>query len=220
MTAMILFVIFYGLLGLALLVHYVLYSLFLTELGSRLGNRNSWLAWIPVVNLYALGACADRLEEKRGIFHKWRTLLLFLSIGVYAFLILGFAGIIAFLIYMVVIEGNLAPSFSDLAPILFFYLMYFFALLGASALQFLRVICAYKIFEELKPEKSIKYILLTLLVPFGDVYCLFRCKKMIPMPNFQAEPTFSDPAYGYDETAVRIENITNFEEQNHENHQQ
>ena len=220
MILLVVLLLVYGFLGLALMIRYVLYSLSLMELGSRLGVKDSWLAWIPVANLFVLGASADALEAKRNISHNWRKILLFLSIAAYAVLAVALVGLFAFVIGLAILESNMEPSFEELAPLIWIYLLYFAAILAASALQFLNMICIYKIYEELNPKKSIKYILLTLLVPFGDVYCLSRCKNMIPRPVFPTTPVYTDPAFGYDVSAASQEEQIHSEEQDRENRQQ
>lgn len=222
MVIVLVLVLVYGLLGLMSFVQYVLYSASLMGVASRVGAKHSWLAWIPVANYYVLGGAADALEGKRGISHNWRKILLFLAIGVYALLSIFVVCVLVFAIFISVAEAN--QEFLDpellVVPAILFYVFYFIMLFVAVALSYLNIICTYKIFEEINPKKSIKHILISMLVPFGNAICLFRCKKMIPVPVSEPEPAYVDPGFGYDVNAVQMNDSTNSEEQNNENDQQ
>ena len=87
-----------------------LYSLGLMGLANRTGVKNAWLAWIPVANVYVLGATADMLEEKRGLSHKWSKFLLILTIAVAALFFLFFVSLIALVVYISMMEGIGATS--------------------------------------------------------------------------------------------------------------
>ena len=210
-----------------LFARYILYSLGLMGLAKRTGVKNAWLAWIPVANVYVLGATADMLEEKRGLSHKWSKFLLILTVAVAALFTLFFVSLIALVVYIGMMEGIGATSpdafFAGemfLLPMIAFYLIYIVLIVISMALSYLNIICVYKIFEEIAPQKSIKYFLIYVLVPFGDVYCLFKCKKLIPEPAAPAEPPMGDPAFGYDASAVQQEKIMNSEENHYDQENQ
>lgn len=213
----------YGVLGLVSFVQYILNSVSLMGVASRAGAKHAWLAWIPVANAYVLGGTADALEEKRGVSHNWRKLLLFLTLGVYAILSVFMVCVAVFVICMTVAEtsqGFIDPELVVI-PAVLFYLSYFVVIFAAVALSYLSIICTYKIFEEINPKKSIKYILIAMLVPFGNAICLFRCKKMISVPVSEPAPAYyTDPGFGYDANAVQMSDSINSEEQNNENDQQ
>lgn len=210
-----------------LFVRYILYSLGLMGLAKRTGVKNAWLAWIPVANVYVLGATADMLEEKRGLSHKWSKFLLILTVAVAALFTLFFVSLFALVVYISMMEGIGATSADAffagemfLLPMIAFYLIYIVLIVISMALSYLNIICVYKIFEEIAPQKSIKYFLIYVLVPFGDVYCLFKCKKLIPEPAAPAEPPMGDPAFGYDASAVQQEKIMNSEENHYDQENQ
>ena len=206
---------------------YVLTALAYYSVANRRGLKNAWLAWIPVANVYVLGATADILEEKRGLSHKWSKVLLILTVAVAALFFLFFVSFIGFAVYIGIMEGIGATSpdafFAGemfLLPMIAFYLIYIVLIVISMALSYLNIICVYKIFEEIAPKKSIKYFLIYVLVPFGDVYCLFKGKKPIPEPAAPAEPPMGDPAFGYDASAVQQEKIMNSEENHYDQENQ
>ncbi len=173
--------ILYVALCLGSLVYYVLSALSLMQLADCLGVKNAWLSWLPIGNTYVLGATADKLEERRGISHKWGRLLLILNLVIGAVLGLVFVALLAFIAYIGIAEASGAFYNEEMliAPFVGIYLIYFVVIFVAMAVSYLTVICAYKIFEEIAPKKSIKYLLICLLVPFGNVFCFFRCKKLL-----------------------------------------
>ena len=221
------FLLMYLLICTVAFARYILFSLGLMGLAKRAGVKNAWLAWIPVANVYILGDTADHLEEKRGVSHKWAKLLLILTIAVAALFTLFFVAMIAFVTYVSIME-SMASLSSDafftgeffILPMIAFYLIYIVLIIVSMALNYLNIICVYKIFEEIAPQKSIKYLLIYMLVPFGDVYCLFKCKKLIPAPAETAEPPAGDPAFGYDASALQQENFMNSEENHHDQENQ
>lgn len=219
-VAAVVFLLLYGALCLASLARYVLYSLGLMGLGNRLGVKNAWLAWIPVANTYVLGSSADKLEEKRGLSHKWGKLLLILNIVIVALVFLAYLGLIAFAVFMGIAEASMdyavAEEYFPVGPFVALYLFLVLAMFAMSVVQFLTFVCIYKIFEEIEPKKSIKYFLIYLMVPFGDVYCLFKCKNLIPEPVVSVAAPAGDPAFGYDIPDIQQENSVNREEKNYD----
>ncbi len=234
-------IIFFLLLYLAVcaagLANYILSSLSMMQLADVLGVKNAWLAWIPVGNTYVLGATADQLEAKRGVSRKWGKLLLILSLVVCAVFLLMFVGLFAILAYIGISEATGDFYYEEIliAPFIVFYLVYIVVLVAAMALSCLTAVCIYKIFEELVPQKAIKYFLLYVLVPFGNVFCFFRCKKLVEDELYaqrsaakaaqEAQSGVVDKnagddalAFGYDPAPSREENKE--EENTNENDQQ
>ena len=58
------------------LLFYILRSIGLMTLANNRGLRNPWLAWIPVVGVYTLGAIVDDISEKEGGKSNFRYLML------------------------------------------------------------------------------------------------------------------------------------------------
>lgn len=235
--AIVFFLLFYLAVCAVGLANYILSSLSMMQLADVLGVKNAWLAWIPVGNTYVLGATADQLEAKRGVSHKWGKLLLILSLVVCAVFLLMFVGLFAILAYIGISEATGEFYYEEVlfAPFIVFYLVYIVVLIVAMALSYLTAVCVYKIFEELVPQKSIKYFLLYVLVPFGNVFCFFRCKKLVENELYakraaekaaqEAQSVVADKnagedalAFGYDPAPAQEENKE--EENTNENDQQ
>lgn len=240
--AVVFFLVVYLALCAVCLVNYVLTSLSTMQLADVLGVKNAWLAWIPIGNFYVMGATADQLEAKRGVSHKWGKLLLILGLIVVALFFLMFVALFALIAYIGVAEatGEFYNEGILIAPAIFVYLGYIVVMIVVMALSYLTAVCIYKIFEEIVPQKSIKYFLLFVLVPFGNVFCFFRCKKLVEdellaqrAEQKAAEQESAAPiseiaddtalAFGYDVAAVqeeKTEEEKTEEESNNENDQQ
>ncbi|MBQ2667551.1 MAG: hypothetical protein IJF56_02845 [Clostridia bacterium] len=184
---------------------YVLQALGLYTLADRRRLPNPWMAWIPYANYWLIGGIVDDYEATRGIKRKWRVVLLVLTLIVFASVILMYVFMFVFLFGTVMTVTSGAPYMDDeavvasvLSTVLPMYLFMIPMALAATALQFCYMICIYKIYESTVPEKAVKYLLLSLLVPMAQSICLFKCRKKgyerpkfwyMPMPVPQAEPT-------------------------------
>jgi hypothetical protein len=85
--------------------------------------------------------------------------------------------VMAFVIGFQVADG----AEPDVATVLTFFcwimILYIFMHLALIALASCQTVCFYKIYEELVPEKTLKYFLLTLLVPLAGGICLLKFSK-------------------------------------------
>jgi len=79
---------------------------------------------------------------------------------------------------------------TGIGAILVFLIVYIAALICLTALQFLTYICYFKLFESTVTEKAVKYLLISLLVPFGMPICLYRAKDKgyMNIPQFLQQP--------------------------------
>ena len=163
------------------LVSYIFTSLSYYTIAQRRQIKNPWLAWIPVGNYWIIGSIADDYDKRNGLNRNWRKVLLTLTLVIYATLI-------AFYIIMMVSVISMAMStdfsnFTGAPPVEFIaliigmYIAFFAILIPAAALGACTYVCMYKIFESTVPEKSLKYFLLSILVPFASVVCLWRCRN-------------------------------------------
>lgn len=174
---------------------YIMNSIALHKLGSRRQIPNSWIAWIPVASSFLIGSIVDEYDERNGLKRKWRVVLLTLEIIAIGGLIVGYIGLIVWMVAMGIQSEYVS---SDVAGIMggfiIVYALIIVVAIIASAKGFCQAICIYKIFESTVPEKSVKYMLLYLLVPLAGSICLLKCRnqgysKEI-IPNV-VEPTYT-----------------------------
>ena len=167
--------VYVGIIGVCI-ADYIMSSLGLYRLASRRGISKPWLAWIPVANAWTVGAIVDEYDERQGFSRKWRCTLLTLSIIVVAAVILWYAAIIGFAFSQMdnMNSMNMGAFFAVFIPS---YIIILGAALCAMALIACQSVCLFKIFESTVPEKALKYLLLSMLVPLAEAICLLRCSE-------------------------------------------
>lgn len=173
-----------------LIAGYILCALGLQTLAKRRTIPCPWLAWIPVVNAWTIGNLADDYDEKCGINRNFRTLLLvtnILTMGI------GFFAIPMTVVMTMFLEnGHIADEKFLVGYFIIFYVVVIILSIVGTLAQIMTYICLYKIFESTRPEKAVKYMILSLLVPLAQQICIFLCRN-----------------YGYDtETYNRINGKT------------
>ena len=161
------------------LANYIMRSLALYRIANRRQVPNPWLSWVPIASSWLIGNIADDYDERNGIKRKWRVVLLTLSIISIGGIVVGYIGLIAWMVTMTIDSrlsyvGNLKGMITSVIVI---YIFIIIAAVVAMAKSFCEVICTYKIFESTVPEKSVKYLLLYLLVPLAGSICLLKCKE-------------------------------------------
>lgn len=174
------------------IVCYIINSLSLYSIAKKRQINNPWLAWLPVGKEWILGSIADKCSNKD---RKWSKVLLVLSVIVYAgfvaFFVMAFViGIIFGMTY----QGGAEPPLEAIIGLAIpYYLVAVVIGICSMAYSICYYICLYKMYEEIVPEKPIKYLLISILVPFGLQGCLLKCRKkdgipaMSPVINIPAE---------------------------------
>lgn len=176
-----------------LIATYILQSLGLYQIADRRKIANPWLAWLPYGNLWIFGSIVDHHARLKGKDSKWRFLLLVLDAVAMIFLV--FAYVLIFVMALVLGFQAVDGAEPDIATVLTFFcwimILYIFMYLALIALSSCQTVCFYKIYEELAPGKTLKYFLLTLLVPLAGGICLLKCAKspigvpLDPIPPFE-----------------------------------
>ncbi len=201
---------------------YIMQALALHDLGKRRNIKNPWLAWIPVLGFgqWIIGSLADEYDARNGIKRKWRVTLLCTILAFFALLIVGYVVLIVGAIMMAIqdeIYGEVMTA-SAVTTIVVGYIVMMIAAVGSVAFSVCQYICIYKIFESTVPEKAVKYLLLSLLVPLAYPICLLKCRKQgypeaqmpyQPVISAEAEPLQAQMSYAEKiepETPVTQEN--------------
>lgn len=177
---LILLLVYLAILGIGI-ANYVLQSLAMYTIADRRYVSNAWLAWLPFGNVWILGSIVDHQEKQKGIDRKWRRLLLTLSLVFFIGYVLIYAGMLAVGAWAAL--GG-APTVGDeeafglVFGVLWGVILAFMVLMVVGmASSVLQCVCLYKLYEELVPEKAVKYFLISLLVPLGQAICLTKCKN-------------------------------------------
>lgn len=167
------------LLALLSIVSYVITGVSLFEIGRSLRIKNCGLAWAPVLKIWLVGAIADKFDSQNGESHKFRWVL----VGLTAAYIVFLAAIDLEVVFRMaqIPAGFVRESQVELKTSLFgtgFFSQLPMVLAGVL-LTVITYICCFKIYELCKPEKAVKYLLISILVPFAFPFVLLSCKNAL-----------------------------------------
>ncbi len=171
------FVIFalYGVLCLIGLIGYILSSCAYHKIAARRNIETPWLAWIPLVRDYTIGRITNEYDKKNGYDRKWHKVLLIL-LGIFVVTFAVFYIIFLAAVVGLALKEEFYYDYNIAAEVTAFVISYIGIILSAlvgSAYTAISYICSFKIYESLKPEKAIKYIILNMLVPLAGPICLY-----------------------------------------------
>ena len=171
------FLVFTGIFGVGI-AQYVMQSVAMYAIAVRKGVKHAYLAWLPIGESYVAGRIVDECDERYGTKKIWaKTLLTLALVGGVCFVV-TYVVFFAFLIVTAVSQnGNLDTL--PLVPFVTLYVLLIAAALLMSAWSLLRMICTYKIYEIIVPEKAIKYMILSVIVPLGAGVCLLKAKNVL-----------------------------------------
>ena len=154
------------------IVSYVLQGLGMYTIAERRGIRSSWLAWVPIGNLWVLGSISDQYQYlAKGKIKNKRKAMLGLSIGM-------FVAYFAMIVLMVMaIEGD---EILAAVGMLFIGLAMMTLAIVLTVLQYFAL---YDLFCSCQPSNAVLYLVLSIFVsvtlPF---FVFFVRKKDLGMP--------------------------------------
>ncbi len=170
------FAVFYGLamlLSLAFSVAvYILHSFGLYTIGNRRGIRHSWLAWVPVGNLWLLGSISDQYQYVvKGKVKNRRRVLLGLSIATAANYIVWFVALIASLIASETVGGAAVG-------VVLLTLVSTLALIALTiTLMVYEYICYYDLYCSCERNNGVLYLILSIVFSAVLPFLVFACRK-------------------------------------------
>ncbi len=181
---------FYGILGVILLIasvwliaEYLLSSFSVYTVAKRRGIPNPVTAWVPILRYRTLGAVCDHYEDARGIKRNWRTVLFTLAIVTAACVLVLYIVCFVRIAGMALSERVAAYDAALLTPGEFVsafggaIALLAAAGIAAAGLSACRIICLFKFFESCRPKDAVKFLLLSILVPFAYPFCMLRSRN-------------------------------------------
>lgn len=181
-TMILIIILVYGLILLAGLASYIMTAWSIQSIGKQRGMHNNWLAWIPVASDWVLGKIADEYDGRNGIKRKWAKALLTLEI----IFLVGFGVAYLLMIVMLVMmslqmENSVSAEMTGSMFTIFVvvYAAMIVAVLPGCAFAACKMVCLYKVFESVVPKKSLKYFILSMIVPLAQPICLMLCRKKV-----------------------------------------
>jgi hypothetical protein len=178
------------------IVNYILQAIALFSIARKRGMGSAWCAWLPICNTYLVGAISDFHDRQRGLNRHWgKTLVISLLFGP-VMLIVGYLLTLFTILFAVALGGGEPNVLVVVIAIIFLYACIFVGAMFAAVAQFGTYICLYKIFDVIVPEKAVKYIIISLIIPLGCAICLMCARKsLIGVPEEllpAEEPDFAD----------------------------
>ena len=145
-------------------VSYVLHSLGLYTIANRRKIRNSWLAWIPVGNLWVLGSVSDQFQYvAKGKVKNRRIQLVLLSVGLVALYIVWLICLVGMLFTGAMAAGFwLSTAAIAICPIVQLILEY---------------IAYYDLYRSCEPDNSVLYLVLSIVFPVTLPFFVFFSRK-------------------------------------------
>lgn len=174
LTVVLIVLLYLVILGIGI-ANYVMTSLSLYTIASRRNINNPWLAWIPYANYWIIGSIADEYDARNGIKRKWRVVLLTLVLTYF----ISFIIVYGIMMILIIATSNMYETgmTAAVSGIVITYIIFILVILVGVAFSMLSSICIYKIFESTVPEKSVKYMILYMLVPLAAGICLLKSRN-------------------------------------------
>lgn len=153
-----------------IIIAYVFHSLAFYNFMKDRNLDSAFLAWIPIVNAYAVGKVYDDINEKQGKTTKFSIILLILNC--------------TYWIYSLFLSRVFYPTF---AYMFFFYLLnVLLCWVLPIAIVILELICYNLIFKKYAPNNSSYFVLTVIfmiipIVPFIPGLCLLKASKNQPI---------------------------------------
>ncbi len=146
---------------------YIFGSLGLYAIADRRGIRHSWLAWLPVGNIWILGNISDQYQYVvKGKIKNRRKLILGLGIALFA----------GYFLWLFVMLFNLAAGKELLATFLLI-----FGGLAILVVTIWLVVCQYMayydLFRSCEPDNAVLYLVLSIVFPVTLPFFVFACRK-------------------------------------------
>lgn len=151
---------------------YVLHSAGLYTIANRRGIHHSWLAWIPVGNLWLLGSVSDQYQYVvKGKIKNRRLALLLTYI---AFFVLYMVWFIIFIV------SSLSESTADgmaAGSIIGVIVGILIALALMVLLTVFQYLAYYDLFVSCNPNNGVLFLVLSIVFPVTLPFFVFACRK-------------------------------------------
>lgn len=160
---------------------YIFSALGLYTIAQRRGLRNSWLAWIPVANVWILGSLSDqyRYVVRNEVRSKRKVLLTLEIIAAVLRLVLTVAAIVT-VARSIAFIGMADPDrlVEEILGTLMGMLVLSLPLLGVDiAKAVLYYMALYDVYTSCAPQDNVVYLVLSILFGFTRAIFLFLCRN-------------------------------------------
>ena len=167
---------FYLLMFAFAVVSYIFTALGMYTIARRRGIHHAWLAWLPIGNAWLLGSISDQYQYvAKGRVRNRRKVLLGLSLGMIALLVLMLIALVVMLITeAAAIDATEVVFGGTLATVL---LGYFAILIMTIVLLVFYYIALYDLFASCEPDNCVLYLVLGILFSVALPFFIFACRN-------------------------------------------
>lgn len=164
------------------LVSYIFSALALYTLAERRGIRNSWLAWIPIANVWVLGSLSDQYRYVvRGEIRSKRKVLLILRIisSVLGMVLMGIVAMLTVGVMGMVFGGMTDEQFlRELMGPAMGLMGMGLPLAGIGiAYTIIRFIALYDVYLSCDPQNGVLFLVLSIFIGVTRPFFLFACRN-------------------------------------------
>jgi len=161
------------------IANYIIYSLALYKIACKRRVSNAWLAWLPIGTEWILGSVTDSFDEEKGKAHSWRKVMLTTSV-LTILIMIGSAVAMIIAVVVSVYKGIGTDELILFTPFMLSYAGIIVGSIVSLVLTAALIICYYRIFDEIYPGKTVKYLIFTLVVPLAAAICMLKCSTICP----------------------------------------
>lgn len=181
----------FGVSAVAGLVLFVLRGIGLYEVAEKLGIKNAWLSFVPIVWIFSLGKISERYVKndgsKSGKLGGW---LLVLAILTYVFLTVFFVVTIIGIIVFARDAGVAVDAGSDFNPEMFMIFIpalisYIIAFVSSLAHQILYYIALWRYYSIMENCNATLYLVLSIIFSFLSPIFIFVLRNKQPKFTFE-----------------------------------
>ncbi len=153
-------------------VSYVLHSIGLYTIANRRSIHHSWLAWIPVGNLWLLGSVSDQYQYVvKGKIKNRRKAMLWMYIALVAVYLVWF-------IFMVVnaFSANNMDT-ANAGAVIGIIVGVLAIVVLAILISVFRYLAYYDLFVSCNPGNAVLFLVLSIVFPVALPFFVFACRK-------------------------------------------
>ena len=184
--------VFYLVILAACVAMYVIQAISLHSIGKRRGIHHSWLAWVPIGNMWLLGSISDQYQyfAKNRVTNR-RKILLGLSAGIIG---LGIFMSIQSIVNAIISATSSSVSGAQVGGgLALTFLLSMAVIVIAIVGAVFEYIALYDLFRSCEPSNSVLYLVLSIFFGVALPVCLLICKnKDLGMPP-KKTPQHAEP---------------------------
>ncbi len=181
------------------LVLYILKAIGVYKMGKTAGANHPWIAFIPLINCFALGRVAEKYIKRDGSRSaKFSVILLVLRIGSVVLTALFVGSLISAIVALIADAGNAVTldetltmdSFQVFVPAVFLYLLTFATALTYSIVYY---VALWRVYNAFDCSNGTLFLVLAIIFNFLEGIFLFALRNKQPVFDYRERFGSFDP---------------------------